>query len=153
MNWPGEHGFRFFPSFYKHVTDTMKRIPYTGNAHGVFDNIVPGTRAQIARDGKMSIIACAKYPVTLDDWVTTLKALVNGAELGIPDQPTQRLKLTGGFAIADGAARAKLQEGIEIGKGLLRIACRRRSDGAEVFQCRFGGLRGAAGWTGGRRGG
>ena len=20
---PGEHGFRFFPSFYKHVTDTM----------------------------------------------------------------------------------------------------------------------------------
>ena len=86
MNWPGEHGFRFFPSFYKHVTDTMKRIPYTGNANGVFDNIVPGTRAQIARDGKMSIIACAKYPETLDDWVVTLKALVNGAELGIPDQ-------------------------------------------------------------------
>ena len=26
---PGEHGFRFFPGFYKHITDTMKRIPYT----------------------------------------------------------------------------------------------------------------------------
>ena len=24
---PGEHGFRFFPGFYKHVIDTMKRIP------------------------------------------------------------------------------------------------------------------------------
>ena len=24
---PGEHGFRFFPNFYKHVTDTMSRIP------------------------------------------------------------------------------------------------------------------------------
>ncbi len=84
-NLPGEHGFRFFPNFYKHVTDTMKRIPYPGNAAGVFDNIVPGTRAQIARNGKMSIIAVARYPQTLDDWVTTLKAVVNGAELGIPD--------------------------------------------------------------------
>ncbi len=82
---PGEHGFRFFPNFYKHVTDTMKRIPYSGNAGGVFDNIVPGTRAQIARNGKMSIIAVARYPVTLDDWVTTLIAMVNGKELGIPD--------------------------------------------------------------------
>ena len=24
---PGEHGFRFFPGFYKHVIDTMRRIP------------------------------------------------------------------------------------------------------------------------------
>ena len=24
---PGEHGFRFFPGFYKHVVDTMRRIP------------------------------------------------------------------------------------------------------------------------------
>jgi uncharacterized protein with NAD-binding domain and iron-sulfur cluster len=85
LNLPGEHGFRFFPNFYKHVTDTMKRIPYPGNPQGVFDNIVPGTRAQIARDGKMSIIAVARYPETLDDWVTVLKALINGAELGIPD--------------------------------------------------------------------
>ena len=23
---PGEHGFRFFPGFYKHVTDTMRRM-------------------------------------------------------------------------------------------------------------------------------
>lgn len=26
-NLPGEHGFRFFPSFYRHVIDTMGRIP------------------------------------------------------------------------------------------------------------------------------
>ena len=24
---PGEHGFRFFPGFYRHLPDTMKRIP------------------------------------------------------------------------------------------------------------------------------
>ena len=26
-NLPGEHGFRFFPRFYKHVTATMAEIP------------------------------------------------------------------------------------------------------------------------------
>src|SRR5437016_13277566 len=28
---PGEHGFRFFPAFYRHLPDTMMRIPYPGN--------------------------------------------------------------------------------------------------------------------------
>src|SRR5690349_18908296 len=27
---PAEHGFRFFPAFYKHVTDIMRRIPAAG---------------------------------------------------------------------------------------------------------------------------
>ena len=84
-NLPGEHGFRFFPNFYKHVIDTMKRIPYPGNPAGVFGNIVPGTREQIARNGKMSFIASARFPETLDDWVVTLKALFDSAELGIPE--------------------------------------------------------------------
>ena len=35
---PGEHGFRFFPGFYHHVPDTMRRIPFPGNANGVWDN-------------------------------------------------------------------------------------------------------------------
>ena len=37
---PGEHGFRFFPGFYHHVPDTMRRIPFPGNANGVHDNMV-----------------------------------------------------------------------------------------------------------------
>ena len=34
---PGEHGFRFFPSFYRHVFDTMYRIPLTqaGEPYGL----------------------------------------------------------------------------------------------------------------------
>ena len=72
-NLPGEHGFRFFPNFYKHVTDTMKRIPYPGNATGVFGNVVPGNRAQIAREGKMSFIAVAGHPQTVEDWVVALR--------------------------------------------------------------------------------
>ncbi len=84
MALPGEHGYRFFPNFYKHVTDTMKRIPYAGNAAGVYDNIVSGSRTQIARNGKMSVFEVSRYPVTLDDWVAKLQAMVGDADLGIP---------------------------------------------------------------------
>ena len=37
---PGEHGFRFFPGFYRHLLQTMRRIPFPGNARGVYDNLV-----------------------------------------------------------------------------------------------------------------
>ena len=34
---PAEHGFRFFPGFYRHLPDTMKRIPGPRPGHHVFD--------------------------------------------------------------------------------------------------------------------
>ncbi len=51
---PGEHGFRFFPGFYKHVTDTMKRIPQktkdgTYSKETCFDNLVDTETIKIAR--------------------------------------------------------------------------------------------------------
>lgn len=39
-NLPGEHGFRFFPGFYKNIPDTMRRIPAGGNGDGVFGHLV-----------------------------------------------------------------------------------------------------------------
>jgi 15-cis-phytoene desaturase len=43
---PGEHGFRFYPRFYKHVIDTMARIP---TATGfVVDHLRPTTESAIA---------------------------------------------------------------------------------------------------------
>ena len=44
---PGEHGFRFYPRFYKHVVDTMARIP---SPHGstVESHLQPTTEAAIA---------------------------------------------------------------------------------------------------------
>src|SRR3954471_15601829 len=48
---PGEHGFRFFPGFYHHVPDTMRRIPFTGNANGVWDNLVAATGGKWLRSG------------------------------------------------------------------------------------------------------
>jgi|tagenome__1003787_1003787.scaffolds.fasta_scaffold20951999_2 uncharacterized protein with NAD-binding domain and iron-sulfur cluster len=48
---PGEHGFRFFPGFYHHVPDSMRRIPFPGNAHGVWDNMVAAATAKWLRAG------------------------------------------------------------------------------------------------------
>ncbi len=48
---PGEHGFRFFPGFYHHVPDTMRRIPFPGNANGVHDNMKTAQGAKFLRSG------------------------------------------------------------------------------------------------------
>ena len=52
---PGEHGFRFFPGFYKHVTDTMKRTPLefkdgVASKKTAFDNLVDTETIKISRD-------------------------------------------------------------------------------------------------------
>jgi len=78
---PGEHGFRFFPSFYKHLPDSMKRIPAAGKS--VFDNLVFSTRVQIARTGKSTLVEPTRFPQTLDDWTAVFKSLF--ANLGIPE--------------------------------------------------------------------
>src|SRR4051812_14975242 len=46
---PGEHGFRFFPGFYHHVPDTMRRIPFRSNANGVWDNLTDATETKSPR--------------------------------------------------------------------------------------------------------
>ncbi|MFI9815967.1 hydroxysqualene dehydroxylase [Saccharothrix variisporea] len=40
---PAEHGFRTFFGFYRDLPDTLRRIPFPGNAGGVHDNLVPAT--------------------------------------------------------------------------------------------------------------
>ena len=40
---PGEHGFRFFPGFYKHVIDTMRRTP-SFDGRQASDHLMPTTR-------------------------------------------------------------------------------------------------------------
>jgi hypothetical protein len=41
---PGEHGFRFFPGFYHHVPDSMRRTPFGRNRDGVWNNLVAASR-------------------------------------------------------------------------------------------------------------
>lgn len=53
-NLPGEHGFRFFPGFYRHVPDTMRRIPFGSNRNGVLDNLVPASQMHLSFDSLVS---------------------------------------------------------------------------------------------------
>src|SRR5262245_41639126 len=59
---PGEHGFRFFPSFYKHIIDTMDRIPYGEGK--VSDNLVNTTQVLFARYGGDSTVLPSCFPRT-----------------------------------------------------------------------------------------
>lgn len=70
---PGEHGFRFFPGFYRHLPDTMSRIPSEGRT--VFDNLVVADRMEIARTGAPPITVSARFPQSLDDIRTDFEAL------------------------------------------------------------------------------
>ncbi len=80
---PGEHGFRFFPSFYKHLPDTMKRIPFPGKALGVYDNLVGTNRTLIARqEPAEEISVIAHFPRSRSDLKSALEVL--RADLGIP---------------------------------------------------------------------
>jgi uncharacterized protein with NAD-binding domain and iron-sulfur cluster len=77
LNLPGEHGFRFFPGFYRHVTDTMKRIPFKGNKQGVFDNLIPTQRVMMARFGKPPLINIVNFPKSLADLKIAINAITN----------------------------------------------------------------------------
>ena len=46
---PAEHGFRFFPGFYHHVPDSMRRIPVAGNPDGVWNNLIDATETKSPR--------------------------------------------------------------------------------------------------------
>jgi uncharacterized protein with NAD-binding domain and iron-sulfur cluster len=71
---PGEHGFRFFPGFYKHVVDTMARIPYQGGV--VADNLVNTTELKIASFDRPSFVVPAQSPRTSDDLKTDVFAVI-----------------------------------------------------------------------------
>jgi uncharacterized protein with NAD-binding domain and iron-sulfur cluster len=80
---PGEHGFRFFPGFYRHLPDTLTRIPGGAGGRWVGDELVPARRIMIARSGGREIVLPADFPVEPDDWRVAIHALV-GSDVGIP---------------------------------------------------------------------
>src|SRR5829696_2417215 len=81
---PGEHGFRFFPGFYRHLPDTMSRIPLRGAK--VSDHLVGATRILFAQaGGPNEIIAPAHLPESADDFAVLLRFLRQAAtSVGVP---------------------------------------------------------------------
>src|SRR4051794_36615825 len=47
---PAEHGFRFFPGFYRHLPDTMSRIDGPRPGHHVIDELVGAEMVMMARE-------------------------------------------------------------------------------------------------------
>ena len=84
-DWPGEHGFRFFPGFYWHLSDTMSRIWFDQAKNiRVLDNLVPATQIGIAQEGKPPFIVPASSPKSLPEWAQALHALFTAPSLGVP---------------------------------------------------------------------
>jgi uncharacterized protein with NAD-binding domain and iron-sulfur cluster len=75
---PGEHGFRFFPGFYRHIIDTMDRIPYGKGK--VSDNLVNTSRVMFARYGGDSIVLPSRFPRTPGE----IKSLLDFAQRILP---------------------------------------------------------------------
>lgn len=82
---PGEHGFRFIPGIYHNLPDTMRRIPFPGNANGVWDNLAAPREMSFARTGREDIRMPIPWPgseperLTLDDIRRALTALLDTA--------------------------------------------------------------------------
>lgn len=72
---PAEHGFRFFPGFYRHVTDTMSRIPFANNAGNVLGNLKPCTEVLMAQGGgREELITPLGVPNSFEDVANALRA-------------------------------------------------------------------------------
>ena len=80
----GEHGFRFFPGFYKHLPDTMGRIPYGKKT--VFDNLVPTDTIMIARYDNNAIVTNANFPDSLADIKVLLNNIFKGVDSGLTSE-------------------------------------------------------------------
>lgn len=83
---PGEHGFRFFPGFYKHLPHTMQRIPYK-QGRNVLDNLATASRALTARARQTDTLQPTHFPESLDDLATAFEFLFN-LNLTIPPEET-----------------------------------------------------------------
>jgi len=82
---PGEHGFRFFPRFYKHVTQTMAEIPYPGNKNGVAGNLMETSQILMARFDKPAVIMPARFPRSFAEAKEVFKN-IEGADLGLNEE-------------------------------------------------------------------
>ncbi|RQG88794.1 FAD-dependent oxidoreductase [Natrarchaeobius halalkaliphilus] len=67
----GEHGFRFFPAFYRHVVEMMARIP--DGSGTVADNLVETEATLLASTTEADRIAETRTPDSIRGWLEALR--------------------------------------------------------------------------------
>jgi uncharacterized protein with NAD-binding domain and iron-sulfur cluster len=87
-NMPMEHGFRFFPSWYRHLIDTMKRIPYKGRRReyqgaSVFNNLVPAEQNVITWARRSPVHIPLRIPTTLNQLGAAAGFLQEYGKMGV----------------------------------------------------------------------
>ena len=83
---PGEHGFRFFPRFYRHVTATMKEIPFQGKT--VYHNLIQTSEIRVAQFDKPSFFMPSKFPSSIKE-IKKYLALDANAHLDLTEEEKQ----------------------------------------------------------------
>jgi uncharacterized protein with NAD-binding domain and iron-sulfur cluster len=85
---PGEHGFRFYPGFYKHVPDTMSRIPFRSKAGNVKGNLVSVPSCDLAfKDAAPIVLRTGRSnPTSPLEWGHAISTLFAASNVGLtPD--------------------------------------------------------------------
>lgn len=80
---PAEHGFRFFPGFYRHLPDTMRRIPCHEFHESVYDHLVPTTHAEMAGTGGRRVIVPDRFPTSVADARSLAEGMRQFVDLGV----------------------------------------------------------------------
>ncbi|WP_067816162.1 hydroxysqualene dehydroxylase [Nocardia inohanensis] len=74
---PGEHGFRSTFGFYHNLPDTLRRIPFPGNSHGVWENLVRLNAAMIAGMNRHNLTVPLPFPLPFSQFPMTPKGFID----------------------------------------------------------------------------
>jgi hypothetical protein len=95
---PGEHGFRFFPAFYRHLRNTMRRTPipersepYVETPRTVHDNLIPTTLQRFSPEGGPAFEMPRRSVRSLHELFELIARLFESTKY--PRKDVERLKL------------------------------------------------------------
>lgn len=77
---PGEHGFRYFPGFYRNLRDTLARIPRSDGG-SVADNLVFTRETLVASVSGGESLKQTRTPRTLQEWMEAIRPVVGDGDL------------------------------------------------------------------------
>jgi uncharacterized protein with NAD-binding domain and iron-sulfur cluster len=75
----GEHGFRFFPAYYRNVVDTMERTPVGDRTAA--DHLVPTSETLVAGVDAANVTASTEQPSSPREWLDALQPQIAGGEV------------------------------------------------------------------------